>query len=180
MNNTNSFLISILISLFFCTSCTSDTISPQVVNITPLYNLEIKKPVNHLVDIINPNIFDNYEGLDTYGTGTWRNNPNWSRVKVIFDIPPHHLIETFKSACNLNLSNPSKIIYGGKFDNQYCISYVVEDRSGPESLYISLGYSSQVVFLKGNLIIQIIETSSNKDVWFKDQVIKFLAEELSK
>jgi hypothetical protein len=182
MNN-KTIVFTTCIFSFLITACCGEIRSPQIVDVTPLYNLKITNPMNTLDDIINPEIFESYEGGKTYGIGSWPQHPNWGEVEVRFKLTPDHptSLVIFNSNCESYFQDPSKFIYGGEYDNQYCISYVIRERSDPEGFCVPMEYySSHVVFQKGRLIIKIRETSSDKNIWVKDQVIKFLAEELGK
>ncbi len=177
-------IIAVICSFtYLLSACCAEIRSPQIVDVTPLYNVIIQKPINNIYDIINIEIFENYEGGKNFGIGSWPHHPDWNNIEVTFHLMPDYQtsLQEFNNSCEFYFDDPSKFSYGGEINNQYCISYVIQERSDPEGFCVPMrNFISFVVFQKGRLIIEIHETSSKKNIWVKDQVIKFLAEELSK
>jgi hypothetical protein len=192
-------LVSIFMSLLLSGCCGEIWAGKQNVNVQPLYDLDLNlKDVENISDLIDLKIFegnikiqeDNYVWVSLSG-------PN----KMFLDIPSgSSMWITFRLANNLESSREnfeiyctkessgwasSSVEYDGSQDNQYCISYIQQYRTSPESLCRPMNqYVSYVLFQKDRLLIELFETihsDTGRDLIFsKDAIILKLAEELEK
>lgn len=192
-------LVAIFLSLLLSGCCGEIWAGKQNVNVQPLYDLDLNlKDVENISDLIDLKIFeDNIKIQEDNYVWVSLSGPN----KKFLDIPSgSSMWITFRLANNLESSRKnfeiyctkessgwasSNVEYGGSQDNQYCISYIQQYRTSPESLCRPMDqYVSYVLFQKDRLVIELFETiysETGHDLAFsKDAVILKLAEELAK
>jgi hypothetical protein len=185
MGYRNIFVLIIVVMLL--NACCGEIRSPQVVNVSPLYELPVPLNIQAEDDLAELDIFDQIT-LYGYGyRGEWlggddSKHPGLYSVKVDLE-----LLSDIQSANDIfigecehpSFNDQSRFTYEGNDENQYCVSYVQEYRYSIDAFCEPTGeYVSFVVFQKGNLVIRVWEDTRDKNSTAKDDVIELLAQEL--
>jgi hypothetical protein len=172
--------VLLLLSVFLA-GCCGPIKSFNDVDITPLFNTEVKilPGIDRISNIIDTEIFDSYDPI--VGKGEWTSDgkhPDLAGIDVFFRL--ENELQTANSAflweCERRWNTTKDFTFGGIEGNQYCISYVNELRDPPDAFCKPTGhYESFVVFQKGYMLITVLENSTDESSTAKDSAIELIS-----
>lgn len=168
----------------------SSEINPQVVDVSPIYDLNIDfigtiKPIveserfiknkysmgyqykvgDELIDV---NIH-RYDSVEKARQGF---SDEMEYVQFFYRNELFPFLGWKENEANLS----EKFTHGGNGDNRYCYSIIKQERGSPESYLLRMNlYRSSVVIQKNNLVLQMTE-ESKEPLSHKDEVIKYIAD----
>jgi hypothetical protein len=190
-------IIVIFFISFLLSGCCGEIRSgDQKVDVGPLYDIDLNlKDVKKISDVIDASMFDVVEIQEDFSilarwVGPTEKMPSINSSSAIdisfllFD-EVKTAQDNFTSECTSAGWISSDKYYGGKLDNQYCVSQVRRLRQASDAFCQPTNqYVSFVIFQKNRLVISIDETVYSETghdlVFSKDAVILKLAEELAK
>lgn len=175
------------------TACNNEPILlPNDVNLTPFSDIPLPQYIESLAEVMDTSILDNHHRFDHTNSlrqeGEWMEEwrytgykkPNGhagtAQVTVILYSSVTDAEDFFPAGCAVRKLYRSEAEAGIDGSSQLYISYLEEQRAGPEGLYEPLGiYSSCIAFQRSNLLIQISEDTDSSDRSQINEVIKELA-----
>ncbi len=177
------YLLLIAISV---SACCSEIQLPSSIIAEPLYKAELPQNIDEINDVLNSNLLDLFidEKLYLYPnflSGAIKSSINvvWVRMELFaFDKESEN---KFEAECKSpGFQDPQKFTYAGYPGNQYCISYMTQERSDPEGLCAPMNeYTSKAIFQKGRILIVLEEWAHDKSNEQLNQIIEVFADRFS-
>jgi hypothetical protein len=159
--------------------------SPPEIDFTPLQQLTWASGSDHVADILNLDVLDEFEEV---AGGGWvegslyiqKDKTRYSKLSIeMYLVPATADAEArFQNECRQEWADAdlSGFLFGTTDKSEFCISYLQPLRADSFGLCLPVGYKSFTVFRKDNLIVTISERTSDKVSTFKDFAIKQLSE----
>ena len=183
------FLLPILLLTILISACCGDIQLPNSVVAEPLYQAEMPQDISRLADIFDQDFLDELPEKDTYlfddylSTKILFPSPvDTVRLLIILYKSDEESEKHYKDQCNESFYQyPHKFTYDGSPGNQYCISYIMQARGGPEGLCSPYEqFLSKTVFQKGHVVVTLQEYARDTNNEELNRAIEILAEQFNK
>jgi len=183
-----SIMVSLIFLAILLTACCADIQTPASVIAKPLY--EAKTPqdrVENLSALFHQEFLDHLNAKEITLTDKFlfidMDPAAFIRVEIELRKSEDDSAKRYQEECGdiHSYQFPDQFTFVGLPGNQYCISYIKQARSGPESFCKPYGkYYTKAVFQKGQILFIFRESSLDKDNTEINDAIEAFARQLNK